>query len=185
VPVFFRAKGLAERLLGELGHGFAFRGGSAEPFLHPGACGELWVEGELAVLVGEIHPETADRFGLEVSAALAVIDLEVLLRHPPRPARYREVSRHPHVRRDLAFVMGRDVAAAELVEAIRRAAGPSLASVDLFDRYEGPGVAAGRVSLAFRLVFQRTDRTLTDAEVAGAIEQVVARAAERFGAELR
>jgi phenylalanyl-tRNA synthetase beta chain len=185
VPVFFRAKGVAERLLGELGHAFTFRAGSDESFLHPGACGELHVGGERAVVLGEVHPESADRFGLEVPVALAVIDLEALLRHPPRPARHREVSRHPHVRRDLAFVVGRDVAAGELLGAIRRAAGSSLASADVFDRYEGPGVPEGRVSLAFRLVFQRADRTLTDAEVAAAVEKVVTTAAERFGAELR
>ena len=52
-----------------------------------------------------------------------------------------------------------------IVEAIRKQAGPLLTQVDVFDRYEGKGVPEGKVSLAFRLVFQRLDRTLTDAEV--------------------
>ena len=54
----------------------------------------------------------------------------------------------------------------------------------MFDRYEGRGVPEGKVSLAFRLVFQRTDRTLTDAEVSRAVERVLD-LSQRFGGELR
>ena len=60
-----------------------------------------------------------------------------------------------------------------------------LVTVDLFDRYEGKGVPEGRVSLAFRLVFQRADRTLTDAEVSKSVDRVVRALTKRFGAELR
>ncbi|NIV50268.1 MAG: hypothetical protein GWN46_27585, partial [Gammaproteobacteria bacterium] len=74
--------------------------------------------------------------------------------------RYREVSPFPSLRRDLAVLVDRGHAAAELLETIRRQAGGDLTAVELFDRYEGRGVPAGQVSLAFRLTFQRTDRTL-------------------------
>jgi len=57
--------------------------------------------------------------------------------------------------------------------------------VELFDRYEGKGVPEGRVSLAFRLVFQRSDRTLTDDEVVRATDRVVKMLDRRFGGELR
>jgi phenylalanyl-tRNA synthetase beta chain len=57
--------------------------------------------------------------------------------------------------------------------------------VEIFDRYEGRGIPEGRVSLAFRLVFQRADRTLTDAEVNRVMDRIVASLATRFGAELR
>ena len=58
-------------------------------------------------------------------------------------------------------------------------------AVELFDRYEGKGVPEGRVSLAFRLVFQRLDRTLNDTEVVRATDRVVKMLARRFGGELR
>jgi phenylalanyl-tRNA synthetase beta chain len=57
--------------------------------------------------------------------------------------------------------------------------------VEVFDRYEGKGVPEGRVSVAFRLVFQRVDRTLTDAEVATQMDRVVQALSRRFGATLR
>ena len=76
------------------------------------------------------------------------------------------------------------VAPAEMVEPLV-AAGKDCIQADLFDRYEGKGVPEGKVSLAFRLVFQRDDRTLTDGEVSPAVEKVVRMLAHRFGGELR
>jgi phenylalanyl-tRNA synthetase beta chain len=81
--------------------------------------------------------------------------------------------------------LGREVAAADVIAAIRRLAGGALTSVHVFDRYEGKGVPEGKLSLAFRLVFQRTDRTLTEEEVAKATERVVAALRNDFGGELR
>ena len=60
-----------------------------------------------------------------------------------------------------------------------------LVSVEIFDRYEGKGIPEGRVSLAFRMVFQRPDRTLTDAEVTKTTNRVIRTLTGRFGAELR
>jgi len=73
----------------------------------------------------------------------------------------------------------------ELRAAIAQTGGGPLLSVELFDRYQGRGVPEGRVSLAFRLVFQRMDRTLTDEEVGAAIERIVRMLERRFDAKLR
>jgi phenylalanyl-tRNA synthetase beta chain len=185
VPVFYRAKGAAADLLAELGYAASFRAGCPEPFLHPGASGELRVGGEGVASLGEIHPETAAAFGIEPAAALLVLDLEALARAPRSAPRYREISRHPKVRRDLAVLLDAGVAAGDVLEWIRKTGGGSLQSVDVFDRYEGRGVPEGKVSVAFRLEFQRTDRTLTDAEVARAVERIVKELSDRFGGELR
>jgi phenylalanyl-tRNA synthetase beta chain len=185
VPIFFRAKGVGERLLADLGHPWTFRAGTSEPYLHPGAAGEFCVgEGSVAV-VGELHPETAARFEIEAPTALLVVDLEALERSSRRDPQYREVSVHPSVRRDLAVLLDRAAQAGEVLEAIRKTGGASLTSVDVFDRWEGRGVPEGKVSLTFRLVFQRADRSLTDSEVVKATDRVVNLLAHRFGGELR
>ena len=98
VPLFFRAKGAAEAVLAELGCAATFRAGSREPFLHPGASGELLVGEETVAVLGELHPESAAAFGLEAELALLVLDLDALLRAPRSAGRYRELSRHPKVR---------------------------------------------------------------------------------------
>jgi phenylalanyl-tRNA synthetase beta chain len=185
VPIFFRAKGVGERLLADLGRPWTFRSGTGEPYLHPGAAGEFRVgEGSVAV-VGELHPETAARFEIETPTAVLVVDLEALGRIPRQDPQYREVSYHPSVRRDLAVLLDRGTEAGEVLEAIRKTGGVALTSAELFDRWEGRGVPEGKVSLTFQLVFQRTDRSLTDSEVVKATDRVVNLLAHRFGGELR
>jgi phenylalanyl-tRNA synthetase beta chain len=184
-PPFFRAKGLAERVLAGLQRPGAFQATSDEPFLHPGASAAWRAGGRTLAVAGELHPDLQRHFELEEAVAVVVFDLDAIDARPPEPPRYREVPRHPRVRRDLALLVDTQVAAGALEEAIRARAGSALRAVGLFDRYEGRGVPEGKVSLAFRLDFQRTDRTLTEAEVTKAVERVVKDLAERFGAELR
>jgi phenylalanyl-tRNA synthetase beta chain len=184
-PLFHRARGVAERLLKQLGYVAILRRDGSPAYLHPGAGAAIEVGGRMVGAVGEIHPEVAAHFEIGAGCAVVEIDLSALLELPPAPARFREVSRFPQVRRDLAVIVAREVPAGEILEAARRAAGSDCVSAELFDRYEGRGVPVGRVSLAFRLVFQRLDRTLTDGEVTPAVDRVVRALAERFGAELR
>ncbi len=184
-PVFFQAKGMGERLFAQLEVEARFEPGGSEPFLHPGACGTFRVGSQDVASVGEIHPEVAARFDIETPTALLVVDVAGLLAVPRRRPHLEEVSRHPHVRRDLAVLLDRGVAAGEVLEAIRKRGGGSLRSARVFDRYEGKGVPEGKVSLAFRLVFQRADRTLLDSEVSKAVDRVVHLLEERFGGELR
>ena len=89
------------------------------------------------------------------------------------------------MRRDVAFLLDRRQAAGEVLEAVHAAGGRDLISAELFDRYEGKRVPEEQVSLAFRLVFQRADRTLVDAEVSRAVDRVVRAVKQRFGATLR
>ena len=184
-PLFFEMKGIAERLFAGLGLDVRFASETSAPYLHPGIASDLQLDGSPIGAVGEIHPETAVRLDIERRCAVLEVDLAALLTAPAQEISYREVSRHPSVRRDLAVVLSAEQPAGEVVEAIRRQGGEALLRVELFDRYEGEGVEAGKVSLAFRLVYQRTDRTLTDAEVTKATDRVVKMLSHRFGGELR
>jgi phenylalanyl-tRNA synthetase beta chain len=184
-PLFFEARGVAERLFAGLGYEACLRRGGNVPYLHPGAQAEITVSGRAIGSVGELHPEVLQAFELDVPGALLELDLGALAATPVPRKRFVEPSREPAIRRDLAVLIDREQSAGELCEAIRKHAGEALVSVELFDRYEGRGVPAGRVSVAFRLVFQRADRTLVDTEVKEAMDVVVRALAERFGAELR
>lgn len=188
IPLFFLAKGVAERVLFDLGYAAWFRAGSeesAQAYLHPGAATGVGVGERVIGSVGELHPEAAARFGVAAPCALFEFDLSALLELSPRVVGYQEVSRQPRVQRDLAVLLDRDCAAGEVLEAIRESAGAQLVSAEIFDRYEGRGVPEGKLSVAFRLVFQRHDRTLKDTEIAKMTDRVVRMLAQRFGGELR
>jgi phenylalanyl-tRNA synthetase beta chain len=184
-PLFFEAKGVAERLFALLGQSPVFRAGAPESFLHPGAAGSFMVGNRVVGSVGELHPAVAAEFEIPVSSALVDVDLSVVADLPTQESQYRDVSRHPRAKRDLAVLLDREQPAGEIVEAIRKQGGAHLVGVEVFDRYEGTGVPDGKVSVAFRLAFQRVDRTLTDAEVTKATDKVVQMLSHRFGGKLR
>jgi phenylalanyl-tRNA synthetase beta chain len=184
-PLFFQAKGLAERLLIQMGYVASLRGETRSPYLHPGASVAIEVEEQVVGAVGELHPEVAANFELDTTCAVIELDLSLAGGLPRRAVQFRDVSRQPQARRDLAVLLDREQPAGEVLAAVEKAAGADLVSAELFDRYEGKGVPEGKISLAFRLVFQRADRALTEKEVAKATDRVVRMLSHRFGGELR
>jgi phenylalanyl-tRNA synthetase beta chain len=104
---------------------------------------------------------------------VAELDLDAVLAASGSPARASSPSSFPRVERDVALVAPADRPAAELLERIRAAGLPALGEVRIFDVYRGAQVPEGMRSLAFRLVFQSPDRTLTEAEVDGALEALL------------
>jgi len=185
VPIFFRAKGVAERLLIQAGYVPTWERETDAPALHPGAAARVSVGGTVVGSVGELHPQVATHFGIDVPCAVFEMDLDALRALAPDPPQFREVSRQPLARRDIAVLLDRDQPAGAVLDAIRATAGSDLLSLELFDRYEGRGVPEGRVSLAFRLAFQRADRALTEKEIGKAMDRVVRMLTHRFGGELR
>jgi phenylalanyl-tRNA synthetase beta chain len=185
IPLFFIAKGMVERLLGALGRDLRLQIGGNEPYLHPGASCEIASSHGRVGVMGELHPACAARFEIQVPCAIVELDLSAAAKMPTGDLKYSEVSRFPLMRRDLAVLLDRHQKAGEVLEAIRQKAGAHLTDVEIFDRYDGEGVPEGRISLAFRLTYQRADRTLTDAEVTKATDRVVQMLAKRFGGELR
>jgi phenylalanyl-tRNA synthetase beta chain len=134
--------------------------------------------------VGEVDPAVLRRFDVGERVAILELRLDDVLAREPKPAVWKPVSRYPSSDLDLAFTLGDDVPAEKLEKAIRHGAGNLLADIELFDVYRGPGVAAGRRSLAYRLRLQASDRNLTDADIADVRRAAVA-AAAKLGGELR
>jgi len=77
------------------------------------------------------------------------------------------------------------VPAAALAAAMREAGGTELRDVAVFDEYRGEQIGAGKRSLAFRVAFGSSERTLTDEDATALRARIVELLAERFGAELR
>jgi len=97
----------------------------------------------------------------------------------------RPLSRYPVVMQDMALIVAEDVAAAQVEEAIRRAGGELLASVTLFDVYTGDPIPEGHRNLAYRLVYQALDETLTEERVSRLHERIARHLEAELGAKLR
>jgi phenylalanyl-tRNA synthetase beta chain len=155
---------------------------------HPGRSAEVYrsdVDGVSVRIgwIGQLHPRLQKNLDLDPHIFAFEIDLAALQRRElPRAA---GLSRYPSVRRDLAFVVSETVSWAALEASVRRAAGPSLQDLRLFDRYVGKGVETGCKSLAMGLILQEESRTLTDREVDQAVAAVVDALRGEHGAEMR
>jgi phenylalanyl-tRNA synthetase beta chain len=173
---FFDAKGLAERVL----LSFRLKGDAvptSAPWLVAGRAGALVVGETPVAVLGLVTPGVAEQHGLPgADAVYAVeIDLDACDRLAPGAAlRVEPLPRFPSVTRDIAILVSDTLPAADLRRTIRDAAPATLVRVREFDRYQGKGVAEGKISLALRLTFRSPDRTLTDAEVQSAMESVLA-----------
>ncbi|MDP1652274.1 MAG: phenylalanine--tRNA ligase subunit beta [Rhodocyclaceae bacterium] len=153
------------------------------PALHPGRCAQVLLDGVAIGVVGEIHPRWQQQYELTDPAMLFEIDLAPLL-VTPLPT-YAEVSRFPAVVRDIALVVPVHCEVAALHDALRAAAPDYVREIQLFDVYQGKGIAADCKSLAFRVAMQDTRRTLADSDADAAMASLLAAAQARFGAQLR
>jgi phenylalanyl-tRNA synthetase beta chain len=177
---FFDAKGDLETLLLPLAARFE---PATHPALHPGRSARVLLEGEPIGWVGELHPTWQQKYELPDPAVLFEIDAAPAQR-VPLPA-YREISRFPAVVRDLSVEVADQVPVQAILDDLERHQPHEVAEVSLFDVYRGAGVGNGKKSLAFRVLLQDTQRTLTDSDVDAAILQLVLRLERQFGATLR
>jgi phenylalanyl-tRNA synthetase beta chain len=179
---FFDVKGDLEALLAATGARFTFEPG-ALPCLHPGRAARVLRDGRPVGWLGELHPSLVKALEFTYPPVLFELDIEAALA-VARPA-YREVSRFPLVRRDLAVVVDESVALSSLTERVTFTASSLLRDLRVFDVYRGPGVEAGRKSVAFGLIFQDISRTLTEDDIAGLMAAVVADLRVSLNAKIR
>ena len=163
----------------------AFESTTHEAF-HPGKCASILSEGISIGTAGVVHPMVAERYGSKDSEIVAAeIDLNALIERIPDRYPVRSVPAFPPVLEDIAFVVDQATSAEQLRSLIHETGQPLVAQVSVFDLYQGDQVGDGMKSLAFSLVYQAEDRTLTDEEVAAVRGKIVKRLEDELGAKLR
>jgi len=155
---------------------------AVHPASHPGRSAQIFLDGKAVGWIGELHPQWQQQYDFPQSVVWFEIDQSALTQAAvPRAA---EVSKFPPVRRDLAVVVDENVAVQSLLDAMRSENAPNVSDLSLFDLYRGNGVALGKKSLAFRVLLQDTQKTLTDSEIEISISRLV-EAMQKHGAQLR
>ncbi len=190
---FFDAKGVIEEVMRQLTLEAEFKQiplssssgrGDLGEFFHPGRTALVELEGERIGVVGEIHPQLADRFDLlPQTVTLFELEIEKLISYTIQDKRYRSIPRFPEIVRDIAVVVDSDIPAGRIENAIRES--PLVVKVTLFDLYSGEPIAKNKKSLAFRVAYQSAERTLTNAEVDEAEQIILKQLSDEVGATLR
>ncbi|HGS5631647.1 TPA: phenylalanine--tRNA ligase subunit beta [Vibrio parahaemolyticus] len=187
---FFDLKGDLEAILelsaNEKAYSFAAlspESKKANPALHPGQSAAIIVDGKEVGVIGTVHPELERKFGL--NGRTIVFEIEWSAINSKVIPEAVALSKFPSNRRDIAVVVDEAVASGDIVNACLEQGGEFLKDAKLFDVYVGKGVEEGKKSLAIALTLQSLERTLEDADIAGAVDAIVTHVSEKFGAALR
>ena len=159
----------------------------APGWYHPGRSGVIALGKTVIAQFGELHPKVAAAFDLKGPAAAFEVFLDALP-EPKQKGKARPLfapSPFQAIERDFAFVVKREVAAGDIVKAVKLAERNLIDSVSIFDVYEGKGVPEGHKSVAVAVRIQPRDKTLTDAEIEALAAAIVAQVTRATGASLR
>lgn len=181
---FYIIKGIAEELLDYLGYSgrysFVVKEEQMPNEVHPGQSALISVNNDVVGLIGRVHPTLTKE-----AVYVFEIDLDKLLDKKVGKMKYKEVSKFPSVKKDLAVVVDKDVSSSEIGALIKKAAGSSLTKIDVFDVYTGKGIDENKKSIAYSLTFEKMDRTLTDEEINTSLNKIIELLEKKAGAELR
>ncbi len=181
---FYDLKGLVEALMSEL-HLDVTYAPAEHPSFHPGKCASVLLGDSALGVFGELHPLVAENYDFVAPVLAADFDLEAVLRAAPVGYPTNPVSEFPPVLEDIAVIVDETLPADRVEGLIRQTGGKMLSNVQLFDVFRGEQVGAGKKSLAYNLVYQSFEGTLTDKDAAQIRNRIVRRLENELGAKLR
>jgi len=182
---FFTLKGKLEAILEICGvSDYDVEAVSTAASYHPGRTAKITVNEKELAIIGEIHPDVLENYGIGTKVWAAQIDFDYLYEIKNTIRLYKSLPKYPAITRDLAFVCDRSVPVLTLEKLIKNAVGTKLEKIELFDVYEGVQVGPFKKSVAFSLTLRAADRTLTDEEADAAVKKAI-KALSDIGATLR
>ncbi|MFQ6042737.1 MAG: phenylalanine--tRNA ligase subunit beta [Candidatus Poribacteria bacterium] len=190
---FFDIKGIVEALLEEFDIATYEVKPVSHPTLHPNKSAQIKVNGDILCIMGEVHPNVLDNYGISPKVCIFELDFDKLsecysnlLREAPDVTKhFQALSPFPSVFRDLAIVVSEDIPSEEAEKIIQTAGGELIASIKLFDVYTGQPVPEGKKSLAYSIEYNSKSGTLTDDAVEVIHQKIISQLAKKVGAELR
>ncbi|MBE5787977.1 MAG: phenylalanine--tRNA ligase subunit beta, partial [Clostridiales bacterium] len=181
---FYAIRGVVEALCRQAGMEWEIAS-CDEPYLHPGRRCAILVNGEELAVLGEVHPDTAEKFDIPGRAYVAHINLPLYFANTQPIAQVKSIARFPAVNRDLALVMADSQQVGPLMHAMKAGCGALLEDIRMFDVFRGVQIGEGNKSVAFSLTIRAADHTLTEEEINRVTDKALKIAKEQFNAVLR
>lgn len=178
---FYHIKGIMEELLYFLGYDGRYsliKDDKIPNEFHPGQSALINVNGQIVGVIGKLHPSisSSDVYCLE-------INLSKLLAIRTGTMKYKDISKYPGVIKDVAFIVDNAITSLELEVFIKKSAGKLLENIQIFDIY--PNIEEGKKSMAYKLTFSDSTRTLSDDEVMSVFNKIIADVTSKLNAKLR
>jgi len=177
---FYVLKGIVENLLDYMGYEkrYSFVRSSCSD-LHPGVQANIILDGKSIGILGKVHPNISKK-----DIYVFELDLNSLFGKTNK-LKYKEAYKYPSIQKDMAYLLDKSIDVSEVIKTINKAANKTLQEVSVFDVYEGDRIDSNKKSVAFNLVFNGVDRTLTDDEVMDVFNKIVEKVVSTHHAELR
>ena len=183
---FFSMKGIVEGLISGMHISSVTFKPAERTWLHPGKTAEVFVGDEMVGVIGELHPAVKERYDLLAAPVILMeLNLARLLPHAEVIYKVHSVSPFPGVYEDIAVVVDEDTTADQVLSVIRQGGGKMLVKADLFDIFRSEQLGAKKKSLAYSLMYQSPDKTLTDKDAAAIRNKIIKRLDQVLGAKLR
>ena len=178
---FYHIKGIMEELLYFLGYDGRYsliKDDKIPNEFHPGQSALINVNGQIVGVIGKLHPSisSSDVYCLE-------INLSKLLAIRTGTMKYKDISKYPGVIKDVAFIVDNAITSLELEVFIKKSAGKLLENIQIFDIY--PNIEEGKKSMAYKLTFSDSSRTLSDDEVMSVFNKIIDEVTSKLNAKLR
>lgn len=180
---FYVIKGVMEEILDYLGYAGRYSivvNNNIPDDLHKGKAGMISVNGKEMGFIGRISPviEKDEVYVME-------INLDKLFELKTGSMKYKEYSKYPSVKKDIAVIVDNNITAGDIRKAIKSSGGKILRSCEAFDIYTGKGIPEGKKSLAFSLELGSDTKTLTDEEISEEMNKIIDYLKSKLKAELR
>ncbi|MBQ3853226.1 MAG: phenylalanine--tRNA ligase subunit beta [Anaerovibrio sp.] len=182
---FYDAKGIVEELLSKLNITRCQVVAGEYTAMHPGKTALFKKGKDIVAAVGELHPQVAENLGISKKAYIFEMDVPTLMKYSSDKFSFDVLPKYPAIVRDLAMLVDDGINAADIEKTITKNGGKFFKNVTLFDVYTGKQIAEGKKSMAFTMLFQSNDKTLTDDEVDESFNKIIAAVEKEFNAELR
>ena len=177
---FYVIKGVLESLLNYLGfrNRYSFETDNIDG-MHPYMSAKILLDRECIGVIGRIHPNI-------VKDEVFVVELSLtkLYQKQVKPLKFKEASKYPEIKKDLAFIINKNTPSLEIETIIKKTGSRLLTNIDVFDVYTGENVGENEKSIAYSLTFSDNNKTLTEEEVMEVFNKIIAEV-EKTGAKLR
>ncbi len=151
---------------------------------HPYRSCAILMDRQVIGLMGAVHPSYAKKAKLP-ETYYAELNMSFLEAKNPAKVKAPAVSRYPSVSRDISLVVKEDVAAEDLMRTARKAGGPLVKSVSIFDVYQGEHIEEGYKSISLNIIYESKDATLKAEDIAPVHEKILNELANKYSASLR
>ncbi|MEA4988753.1 MAG: phenylalanine--tRNA ligase subunit beta [Anaerovorax sp.] len=183
---FFTLKGMVTEFLNKLGiYECRYIPEEKIETFHPGRCATLVYDCVEIGIIGEVHPDVLEKYGIGARAICCELNFDLLVEKANTEKFYRPLPKYPAMTRDLALTVNEENCVCDIESIIKAHGGELLEKVTLFDVYRGKQLLSGTKSVAFTLTYRAADRTLTEEEVTKVNDKILVALKEECHAVLR